>query len=81
MKPTYKIIDHEYATMPKEEDEQKALIQHLRFKGFFAYATTNDNTHSFTNRKYAMIIEKKAKIKQPDRAKNWFFNNYSLAYT
>ena len=46
---------------PSEAIEQQKLIQWLRLKKIFHYATTNENNSFMQNRKYAMIAEQKAK--------------------
>lgn len=47
--------------IPSEAIEQQKLIQWLRLKKIFHYATTNENNSFMQNRKYAMIAEQKAK--------------------
>lgn len=44
-----------------EAIEQQKLIQWLRLKKIFHYATTNENNSYKQDRKYAMIAEQKAK--------------------
>ena len=43
-----------------EAIEQQKLIQWLRLKKIFHYATTNENNSYKQDRKYAMIAEQKA---------------------
>ena len=47
--------------IPSEAIEQQKLIQWLRLKKIFHYATTNENNSYKQDRKYAMIAEQKAK--------------------
>ena len=47
--------------IPTEAVEQQKLVQWLRLKKIFHYATTNENNSFMQNRKYAMIAEQKAK--------------------
>ena len=47
--------------IPSEAVEQKKLVQWLKLKKIFHYATTNENNSYKQNRKYAMIAEQKAK--------------------
>ena len=47
--------------IPSEAIEQQKLVQWLRLKKIFHYATTNENNSYKQDRKYAMIAEQKAK--------------------
>lgn len=47
--------------IPSERVEQEKLVQWLRLKKIFHYATTNENNTYKQDRKYAMIAEQKAK--------------------
>lgn len=47
--------------IPSEAVEQQKLVQWLRLKKIFHYATTNENNSYKQDRKYAMIAEQKAK--------------------
>jgi len=57
----YKILNTNYTNIPKEDEEQKALVNYLRKNGYFVFATNNENNTYQQNRKYAMIAEVKAK--------------------
>ncbi len=43
-----------------ESEEQKALVEWLRYKKIFHFSIPNENQGSFTNRKVAMIQQRKA---------------------
>lgn len=47
--------------MPTEAEEQESLVYWLRLKKLLHFSPNNENQHSFTNRKVAMIQEQKAK--------------------
>jgi len=47
--------------IPLEYEEQKTLVQWLRYNHIMHFAPTNENNSHKQNRKYAMIAEQKAK--------------------
>ena len=57
----YKIINTNYTKLPKEEEEQKALVKWLRNNGYFFFAAKNENNQSYANRRNAAIHETKAR--------------------
>jgi len=57
----YKIINTNYTKLPKEEEEQKALVKWLRNNGYFFFAANNENNQSYANRRNAAIHETKAR--------------------
>ena len=57
----YKVLNRTYKELPSEAIEQQALVQYLKKKGYFFFATNNENNTFKQDRKYAMIAEQKAK--------------------
>ena len=57
----YKILNKTFPSLPKEDTEQKELVQYLKKNGYFFFAINNENNQSFSNRKHAIIIETKAR--------------------